>query len=175
MPTKADPRKHSGAVDITEEYMRTATPNSHVVQDLQEYSVNGATYRVDGLNVVLCYSAHEKEIAELLERKLGGELYMVPKVNAPQGVRTPDYLFRGIRYDLKTLTSKATGDTIFQRVKKAKGQAGRIIVDVTQAEKLSDAGISGQIEKIFRHRETGFVEEIMIVRDGKIQKILRRA
>ena len=125
MPTKADPRKHSGAVDITEEYMRTATPNSHVVQDLQEYSVNGATYRVDGLNVVLCYSAHGKEIAELLERKLGGELYMAPKVNAPQGVRTPDYLFRGIRYDLKTLTSKATGDTIFQREKGRKDrQAG---------------------------------------------------
>ena len=102
------------------EMYAAATPNSHRVQDLQEYAVGGMTYKVDGHNVQLDYSAHEKEIAELLERELGGEIYMVPRVNNPQGVRTPDYLFRGKGYDLKTLESKAGQNTIYQRIKKGK-------------------------------------------------------
>ena len=86
-----------------------------------------------------------------------------------------DYLFRGRRYDLKTLEQRAAEDMMFQRVKKAKGQARRFVVDVTKAERLSDAIIDSQIQKIFRHRETGFVEEVIIVRSTKIYRILKRA
>lgn len=164
-----------GPLDVTRTYLDTATPNSHTVQDLECFSIGGITYKVDGCNVILSYSAHEKEIAELLEQELGGELYMMPKVNSPQGVRMSDYLFRGRRYDLKTLEQRAAEDMMFQRVKKAKGQARRFVVDVTKAERLSDAIIDSQIQKIFRHRETGFVEEVIIVRSTKIYRILKRA
>jgi hypothetical protein len=77
-------------VDITGKWYSDAVPNSHPVLDLHTYTVNGVSYEVDGHNVVLDYSAYEKEIAELLEREVGGELFMVPRVNNPQGVSTPD-------------------------------------------------------------------------------------
>ena len=58
--------------DVTSEYLKSAAPGSHSVMYLHRYVADGVTYTVDGGKVVLDYSAHEKEIAELLEEKIGG-------------------------------------------------------------------------------------------------------
>lgn len=59
------------AVDVTEEWFRDAQPDSHEVTDLFEYIVDGITYKVDGKYVRLDYSDREKEVAQLLEHRLG--------------------------------------------------------------------------------------------------------
>ena len=105
---------------------------------------------------MLDYSPHEKEIAELLERELGGEIFMVPRINSPQGVSTPDYLFRGKGYDLKTIGQDAGPKTILNRIKKAKRQAHNFIIDVTAAKQLPDELIDKQIERVFKEKETQF-------------------
>ena len=160
--------------DVTAQWMETATPNSHTVQELQAYTANGVTYEVDGHNVVLDYSPHEKEIAELLERELGGEIYMVPRVNNPQGVSTPDYLFRGKYYDLKTIGKKAGKDTIFQRVQKAKRQSHNFIIDVSAAD-FAKKIIDQQIWKIFWSDNTAFVDNLIIIKDAEIIQVVKRA
>lgn len=159
--------------DITDVMYKKATPDSHEVLDLQEYAVGEDTYTVDGKNVVLDYSDHEKDIAVLLEKEFGGEIYMVPRVNYPQGIRTPDYLFRGEKYDLKTIEKGAGENTVYNRIKKAKKQATRFIVDTTASE-LGKESVLKQIEKIFTNKETKFVEEIILVSDKKIIKVLKR-
>lgn len=166
------PRK--GFADITGKWYPDAKPNSHPVRDLQEYTVNGVTYKVDGHNVVLDYKPHEKEIAQLLEQEIGGELFMIPRVNNPQGVSTPDYLFHGRGYDLKTLGKDAGKNTIFNRVKNAKKQAHNFIIDVTAATKLDDQAIDSQLEKIFRDRDTLFVDEIIVIQGENIVKVVKR-
>ena len=161
--------------DVTEEWYATATPNSHEVLDLQEWTVDGVTYKVreGSRDVVLDYKPHEKEIAELLEREFGGEICMVPRVNNPQGIRTPDYLFRGKKYDLKTLEKEAGENTIYHRVDKSHGQADHIIVDITKG-KVSENLLSSQISKIFSEDETSFVKELWIISDGVVKKILQK-
>lgn len=161
-------------IDVTNNWYPEAKPNSHPVRDLQEYVANGVVYRVDGRNVQLDYKPYEKEIAELLEREVGGEIYMVPRVNNPQGISTPDYLFNGKPYDLKTLTKAATENTIFNRVKKARNQACNFIIDVT-ATSLDNKAIETQLEKIFSNKSTLFVDELVIIRDGSIVKVVKRA
>ena len=160
--------------DITGRWYPDADPNSHPVLELQEYASGGATYKVDGHNVVLDHDAHEKEIAELLEREVGGEIYLVPRVNNPQGVPTPDYLFHGRGYDLKTLSEKAGPNTMFQRVKKAKRQSRNFIIDVSDT-KLDRETIAQQISKIFWSENTRFVDEIVIINDGHIVRVAKRA
>ena len=160
--------------DITGRWYPDANPNSHPVLELQEYASGGATYKVDGHNVVLDHDAHEKEIAELLEREVGGEIYLVPRVNNPQGVPTPDYLFHGRGYDLKTLSEKAGPNTMFQRVKKAKRQSRNFIIDVSDT-KLDRETIAQQISKIFWSENTRFVDEIVIINDGRIVQVAKRA
>ena len=160
--------------DITGKWYPNAKPNSHPVLELQEYTPSGETYKVDGHNVVLDHDPHEKEIAELLEREVGGEIYLVPRVNNPQGVSTPDYLFHGRGYDLKTLGEKAGPNTMFQRVKKAKRQSRNFIIDVSDT-KLDREMIDQQISKIFWSENTRFVDEIVIINDGHIVRVAKRA
>lgn len=159
--------------DITGKWYPNAKPNSHPVLELQEYTPGGETYKVDGHNVVLDHNPHEKEIAELLEREVGGEIYLVPRVNNPQGVSTPDYLFHGRGYDLKTLGEKAGPNTMFQRVKKAKRQSRNFIIDVSDT-KLDREMIDQQISKIFWSENTRFVDEIVIINDGHIVRVAKR-
>ena len=160
--------------DITGKWYPNAKPNSHPVLELQEYTPGGETYKVDGHNVVLDHDPHEKEIAELLEREVGGEIYLVPRVNNPQGVSTPDYLFHGRGYDLKTLGEKAGPNTMFQRVKKAKRQSRNFIIDVSDT-KLDREMIDQQISKIFWSENARFVDEIVIINDGHIVRVAKRA
>lgn len=162
-------------MDVTEKWREEATPNSHIVQDLQEYTVNGVTYKVDGHNVALDYSPHEKETAELLEKEFGGELYMVPRVNNPQGISTPDYLFHSKGYDLKTLSKEAGENTIINRIKKAKKQSKNFVLDLTNAKKITDAVLKSQIKKIYADKETAFVDTIIVVRNGKVVVVVKKS
>lgn len=167
------PKEREFYTEETGKWRETATPNSHVVRDLQEHTVNGITYKVDGHNVVLDYSPHEKEIAKLIEKEFGGEIYMVPRVNSPQGVSTPDYLFRGVGYDLKTLGESARANTLFNRVKKAKWQAQNFIIDVTNT-KLDEDTILAQVKKVFHREDTKWVDEILIVQNGSRIRVFKR-
>lgn len=159
--------------DVTNNWYQDAIPGSHEIKDLQDLTIDGVTYKVDGHNVVLSYSQHEKEIADLLEKEVGGELYMVPRVNYPQGISTPDYIFHGKEYDLKTIGATTGKNPIVNRIKKAKRQADNFILDVSKSS-LSDSELDEQLKKIFTDTETRFVKEIVVVKDGKIIKVLKR-
>ena len=162
-------------IDVTELWRKDATPNSHTVQGLRSFTRNGATYTVDGHNIVLDYSPHEKEIAELLEKEFGGELYMVPRVNNPQGISTPDYLFRGNGYDLKTLSKEAGENTIINRIKKARKQSKNFILDLTNAKKITDSVLKSQIQRIYEDKETAFVDTIIVIRNGNIVVVVKKS
>lgn len=162
-------------IDVTELWRKDATPNSHTVQGLRSFTRNGATYTVDGHNIVLDYSPHEKEIAELLEKEFGGELYMVPRVNNPQGISTPDYLFRGKGYDLKTLSKEAGENTIINRIKKARKQSKNFILDLTNAKKITDSVLKSQIQRIYEDKETAFVDTIIVIRNGNIVVVVKKS
>ena len=174
-PVTPNPARLSGKgyVDITGSWYPEAVPNSHPVRDLQEYVVDGVTYKVDGRNVQLNYKSYEKEIAELLEREVGGEIFMVPRVNNPQGVKTPDFLFHGRGYDLKTIGKTTGKNPIFNRIQNARGQAKNFILDLTDAG-LDEDFIQKQLARVFSDGGTEFVDEVVVIRNGKIEKVLKR-
>lgn len=160
------------SVDVTEEWIKDASPNSHKVVDLSEYALNGAIYKVDGKYVLLDYSDKEKQIAQLLERELGGEIFMVPRVLDPPGISTPDYIFRGEAYDLKEL-SGTSKNLVYNVISKKKRQAGNFILDITQCP-LDESEIYKQVDDIYWSRHTTFVDKIILIKDGQIRKILIR-
>ena len=162
------------ASDVTAQWREQATPGSHAVEDAQEVTINGTTYNVDGHNVVLNYSDHEREIAEILEKEFGGEIKMLPRVNNPQGVKTPDYLFRGAGYDLKTIGKTTGKNPLFNRIKKAKDQADNFVIDLTDSD-IGDNVIDAQIEKAFWSSSTKNVKTIIIIKNGKVLKIVARS
>ncbi len=133
------------------------------------------TYRVqEGSNdVVLDYSPHEKEIAELLEKEFGGEIYMVPRVNNPKEISTPDYVFRNMLFDLKAITGKGK-NVLYDAISKKKRQSPNFIFDLTKCP-LGDTEIQNQIKSIYRSGHTKFVDILILVKGGRISCVMKRA
>ena len=111
-------------------------------------------------------------MAKLLEQKLGGEMFMMPKVNSPEGVDTPDYIFRGSRYDLKTIT-KPGKDALYNAIHKKRKQATNFVFDYSESG-MTQGEVFRQAEAIFRRTYVSFVDRIIIVKNWNIERILDR-
>ena len=62
---------------------------------------------------------------------------------------------------------------MFQRIRKAKRQSRNFVVDISNA-KLDKETIDKQIKKIFLNNNTAFVDTLIIVKNGAIEKIIKR-
>nr|DAP49263.1 MAG TPA: minor capsid protein [Caudoviricetes sp.] len=158
-------------LDITEKWLSKFSKNGSVI-DLNEYQINGKKYKVDGKNVVLDYSIKEKEMAELLAKSISDDIFLVPRVLYPQGISTPDYIFRGEAFDLKELHGNSK-NLIYNAVSKKKKQASNFILDITECP-LTEDEIVRQINDVYWSRHTKFIDKIVVVKDGKIIKIYQR-
>lgn len=167
-----DLEKLQGVKDITEEWKKTATPNSYDIEEIRQYKIGDSVYTVDGKNVLLDYSDKERQIAELLKEELGGKISMVPRVLNPQGISTPDYIFRNEAFDLKEL-SGTSKNLVYNAIAKKKRQASNFILDISKSP-LDENEIIRQIEEVYWSRHTMFVQKIIVIKDGKIRKIYKR-
>ena len=159
--------------DITDRWFPDEIPGSHKVERLPKLFIDGVEHIIDGHHIKFDYDKHELEIAKMLARDVGGQVYMRPKINFPLGQPSADYEFNGFLYDLKTLRPNARNNTIYNRVKKCEGQANRFIIDVSKTE-LTDEIVENQISKIFWSKDTKFIDEIVIVKDYQVHRVAHR-
>jgi SPP1 gp7 family putative phage head morphogenesis protein len=157
--------------DVTDNWKESKL-DSQNVKELKEYAVNGATYTVDGKNVKLDYSVRERKVADILLNEFGGDISMVPRVLSPQGISTPDYIFRHEGYDLKELLGKSK-NVVYNAISKKKRQASNFILDITKSP-LENEEIYEQVEKIYWSDHTEFVDKIIIVKDNSAIKVYER-
>ena len=167
-----DLERIQGFEDVTDEWKKTATPNSHEVEEIYKYKIKDSVFTVDGKNVLLDYSDKEQRIAELLKEELGGKISLVPRVLNPQGISTPDYIFRDEAFDLKEL-SGTSKNLVYNAIAKKKKQASNFILDISKSP-LDENEITRQIEEIYWSRHTMFVQKIIVIKDEKIRKIYKR-
>ena len=167
-----DLERIQGFEDVTDEWKKTATPNSHDVEEIYKYKIKDSVFTVDGKNVLLDYSDKERRIAELLKEELGGKISLVPRVLNPQGISTPDYIFRDEAFDLKEL-SGTSKNLVYNAIAKKKKQASNFILDISKSP-LDENEITRQIEEIYWSRHTMFVQKIIVIKDEKIRKIYKR-
>lgn len=158
--------------DVTDIWNKTATPNSNKIIDAKSYVYDGVRYKVDGHNVVLDYSVHEKEIAEWLENTFGGSLRMNPRINYPEGIKTSDYIFRNEKWDLKTIKGNSN-QVLYHSIYKKKSQSNNFIFDITNS-KLDIEDAIRQIEKIYKRPDTQFVKRIIIKKNQEFKVLLKK-
>ena len=142
------------------------------VTELQEYTVNGITYKVDGKHVVLDNTEYEKNIAKRISKELDKNVSLVPRVVFPQGVSTPDYIIEEEKYDLKTPVGSGK-NVLYNMIHKKKTQADNFVFDISNCP-LDYEAIVKQIEDIYSSTHTLFVNEIIVVKDGKVKKKFNR-
>ena len=149
------------ADNVTDDWVdgRTHKPRVSV---LNEYRHSTGTYVVDGHNVVLDYSREEQKTANWLSKTLGKKVEIVPRVNYPSDVPTPDYLIDGDKFDLKTITGKGKG-VVDRNMRKAKVQANNFIIDIKNTQ-LTNEEVAGQLDSIYRSGRRGV--DVTIVKSG---------
>lgn len=158
--------------DVAQKWIDKATPNSHQVKDMDYFKHEGIKYEVDGKNVVLDYSKKEKEAAEWLENTFGGEIYMVPRINKPNNISTPDFLWKGEKWDLKEIVGKS-GRAIDNALKRKKEQASNFILDITE-NNLDEQIFIKQIERIYHTSGREWIDKIILKKDVKVIAIYKR-
>lgn len=158
-------------MDITKEWTKNKGI-AGVVVNRQEYTYAGITYKVDGKHVVLHPTVQEKAIATVLSGQYGKTVEFVPQILYPQGIQTPDYLIDGERFDLKSPTGKGK-NLLYGLIAKKKKQSHNFVIDVTECP-LSQEELAEQIEDLYRSPRVGFLEKIVFVRDGKVEKVYSR-
>ena len=144
-----------------------------VVVEKDYWEVDGTKYYVDGHNVVQDHTPREKEVANILSNKLGVKVELIPRVNKPDGVSSPDFLVsEKLRFDLKEI-KKNGKNTIENAVKKQEKQAHNFVIDISETS-LSKNDIYFQIDGIYKSQFRKWVETIMIVEGNEILDILNR-
>lgn len=118
------------------------------VSDMVYWEHEGIKYHVDGKHIALDYSAKEKEVAEWLAKKFGVNVQIVPKVNYPLGIPTPDYLINGSRFDLKEIKG-AGKNVVDNNMRKSKKQANNFVLELLNSD-ISNEEVLRQLENIYK-------------------------
>lgn len=160
-----------GHMDITKDW--TAETNIiGTVIERKSYIVGNTVYNVDGKHVVLKPSKQEKDVAEIISKKYGKIVELVPQVIYPQGIQTPDYLIDGERFDLKSPTGNGK-NLLYGLIAKKKEQSHNFIIDITNCP-LSIEELERQARQLYGSWRVGFLEKLVFVKNGEILKVLSR-
>lgn len=158
--------------DVTSEWKVVDETKYKEVKDLSEWEHGGNKYTVDGKYVVLDYDKHEKEVAEIIAKKYGRDVLMVPRILNPTGIRTPDYKINQSLYDLKTPGGKGK-NTIFDAIKGSKYQADNVIMCIDKTP-LQIEEVERQIEEVYESKRTDFIDEVVVLKGSEIIKVYKR-
>lgn len=139
--------KKSTPSDITEQFLR--------IPENRNISMDAGYAVADRRNEIL--------IAEWLVNNLGGDIHLL-KESEIDGVKTPDYLWRGQHWEAKSASSKTSVDKrLRQSSKQIAGNCGGVVLDIG-AKKLSTEVLVNYIrERMAKRLPTG---SIVIVKEG---------
>ena len=157
--------------DITSNVINRSK-KSYTVQEQQYYIDNEKKYRVDGKNVILEPTTKEKEVANLLGEIYGGSIKIIPRINEPAGIKTPDYMIRNKKYDLKEIYGNSK-NTLYNAITKKKEQSDSFIFDISNT-KMEEIEAIEQIQGIYKSKHKNWVNEIILIKDNQILKMYKR-
>ena len=147
----------SNVIDVTDEYFSKAKPGT------------GSITKVPGYNEAV----HKEEIAfaKYLHDTFGGDIELITE-SSVDGVRTPDYMWRGRSWELKNTSSlTATDDQLRNALKQIRNSPGGVIL----AYKDNTIPVN-KIESVIKKRlsrSSRMGIDVMIVVNKKAVKILR--
>lgn len=158
--------------DITEDVLSELKNEKTGVFDLNEVNIDGNKYVVDNKFVVLDSSQYERDIAKWIVSNIGGCVELHPRVLFPSRIRTPDYIWNGEKWDLKTINSHSK-NTLTTAVKNIKKQANNVILDIRSDSYTNDV-LNAELDRIYNNKRYDYLEKTMIIRCFKLIGIFKR-
>ena len=146
-----------GMLDVLEEYQRNAKPGAGTL-------TYGDGYRIS-------HHAEEIKTAQWLHENLGGDIVLLAE-NGGLYEKTPDFLWRGKGWELKTTTTEKSADSALRNaLKQILENPGGVILDYGDNEvSIQDIGkiVIRRLE-----RQEKCTADILILNHGKIVRAIR--
>lgn len=159
-------------IDITEELIKKDKQNFKLIEQQYYIDESGNRYNVDGKYILLEPTEREKEVANMLGELYGGNIKIIPRINEPKGIKTPDYIVKNKRYDLKQI--KGNGKYVIQgNLKGKQKQADNFIIDITKSGINIEEAVK-QIENIYSSKHFLWLDRIVLLKDKELLKIYKR-
>ena len=165
--------KEKESIDITVKWLKNKKTGVSRVIDAKYFYDGKNKYYVDGKGVVLDYSIKEKDIPKWLANLFGETVYMLPRINYPEGIKTADYLFKGEHWDLKKINGNGK-NVFFHAIEKHEKQAHNFIFDLSTSA-LTDLEINDRLNKLYKIPRLSWLNKIIIIRNNKVIKIIKRS
>lgn len=156
--------------DVTSEYIA----KKRYQLRKQKYFIddNGIKYNVDGKHIIFNPAEKEIKIARILGEILGGQVNIIPRINEPPNIKTPDYIINNEKFDLKVITGG--GKYVIEgNLRGKKGQAENFVIDITNA-KIDIEEVEKQIRSIYISKRYLWINKIFIIRENKVIKVYAR-
>lgn len=164
--------KDNKYVDITEETLSKGKQKYKLTEQQYYIDEDGTRYNVDNKYVILKPTEREKEVANMLGELYGGKIKIIPRVNEPKNIKTPDYIVKNRRYDLKQISGN--GKYVIQgNLKGKQKQADNFVIDITKSEMSIDEAIR-QIENIYNSKHFLWLDRIILLKDKEFLKMFKR-
>ena len=157
--------------DITKYWVSSRKSRGKVTR-AKSVTIDGKKYYVDGRNVINEPKINELRVAYLINYLANKSIKLLPRVNNPECVKTPDYSISHSYYDLKTIYGNGK-NTIRSAIKKSRGQAQNYVIDISYSKMPLKIALR-QIEKLYTDKDTFFVETIVVVKGEKIIRVYKK-
>jgi len=164
--------------DATNEWNANAKPGEAEIGVVNELRINGEKLIIDNKKVILDLEPYEKKTLNEFVNKFGGILKYHPRVISPEGIKTPDCLYNGERFDLKTLglyhPDVKSKDLLLHTLQNYEEQAHCFIIDSSRLTVLTSEDVIDQAIKLFRRDKTLFVSKLILYDGNEFYKVLER-
>lgn len=162
--------------DVTDEWKADKPLDRGIVVRKDEVvGSDGNTYRLTKGSDAVEYDhdVNEEEAAKIVSREKGTTVELLPKVNYPKGIKTPDCTVGTVPYEIKSSIRGTSKNTLLNCAKKSKGQSDKLILNLQKC-KLSDDEIKRQIPEILKSTRIGYINEIVIVWKDTVYGVFSR-
>ena len=144
------------AKDVTKKYLDSAKPRMGKVRHERGYHIKG--------------HKEEIEVANQLRDQFGGKIVLLKEARTP-GIKTPDMLWKGKQWEIKSIsTEKAADSALRKAIKQIQGNQGGVIFDIADGldkQKLID------VLDARATRSKSFNADIIALRNGNVLFVRR--
>ena len=122
-------------------------------------------------NVIFDFSEKEYEIAVWLSKTFNENVYLNPRINYPEGIKTSDYIFKCERWDLKSIIGNST-QVFYHVIYKNKEQSSNFIFDITKS-KINMKSALELANVLYGRSDIIFLDKIIILDNNEFMVLKR--
>lgn len=156
--------------DVTKQWLENVDKNKKAtVTENNYFEKDGVLYDESNAKLDTNFGEEETNMADWLKETFNDDVELIPRVEYPRSVKTPDFIFKDEGWDLKTIRGSGR-QTIYQSVRKQANQSSNFIFDISNSE-IDMNSFTAQVNDLFIRDRTSFVKKVICKKGNELLQI----